>query len=131
LLSLTQATGTVQLDLITKRGYHSIRDLQSRSNGNDADETTLPQDGAYTRYYANVTIGEPGQNIQLHVDTGSSDVWVIAKDAEVNPPAFEFPKGTPGGTCEYLNHVILLSLANHLQSTSTHLQPQVGHTLVV
>ncbi|KAH8595062.1 aspartic peptidase domain-containing protein [Bisporella sp. PMI_857] len=101
LLSLTQATGTVQLDLITKRGYHSIRDLQSRSNGNDADETTLPQDGAYTRYYANVTIGEPGQNIQLHVDTGSSDVWVIAKDAEVNPPAFEFPKGTPGGTFDF------------------------------
>ena len=99
LISFTYAT--IQLDFVSKRGYITrTRGLSGRDNGNDADENSLTQDGAYTRYFANVTVGEPGQNIQLQIDTGSSDVWVIAKDADVKPPAFEFPQGTPGGTCK-------------------------------
>lgn len=32
-------------------------------------------------YYANVTVGTPGQLLQLQVDTGSSDVWMTAASA--------------------------------------------------
>lgn len=32
-------------------------------------------------YYANVTVGTPGQLLQLQLDTGSSDVWMTASDA--------------------------------------------------
>ncbi|KAF3925647.1 Barrierpepsin [Orbilia brochopaga] len=27
-------------------------------------------------FYANITLGTPGQNLRLHIDTGSSDIWV-------------------------------------------------------
>ncbi|KAG9243499.1 aspartic peptidase domain-containing protein [Calycina marina] len=96
---LSLACATVKLDFVAKRGFTSRRDtLVGHDNGDDADETSLPQDAAYTRYFANVSIGEPGQIIQLHVDTGSSDVWVIANDADVTPDPADYPQGTPGGT---------------------------------
>ena len=107
LLSFTYAT--IQLDIVGKRGYATrSHGLVGRDNGDDPDETSLSQDGAYTRYYVNVTIGEPGQNIQIQADTGSSDVWVIAKDAAVTPPAFEAVQGTPGGTCKCLVDINLV-----------------------
>jgi len=128
LLSFTYAT--IQLDIIGKRGYTTRRELVGRDNGKDADETSLSQDGAYTRYYVNVTIGEPGQNIQIQADTGSSDVWVIAKDAEVNPPAFESVKGTPGGTCKYLKYGFSGDLTNpysvDIKASSTASDPWVN-----
>lgn len=34
-------------------------------------------------YYASVGIGTPGQTQVLVVDTGSSDVWVVASDANL------------------------------------------------
>ncbi|EXJ79899.1 hypothetical protein A1O3_08184 [Capronia epimyces CBS 606.96] len=37
-------------------------------------EQTL--DNEQSLYYANVTLGTPQQSIQLHIDTGSSDLWV-------------------------------------------------------
>lgn len=37
-------------------------------------EQTL--DNLDTLYFANLTLGTPAQNLQLHIDTGSSDLWV-------------------------------------------------------
>ncbi|KAI1852041.1 hypothetical protein JX265_008154 [Neoarthrinium moseri] len=34
-------------------------------------------------YYANVAIGTPPQNVSLILDTGSSDVWVVSRDADL------------------------------------------------
>lgn len=34
-----------------------------------------------TLYWANVTIGTPAQSISLHIDTGSSDLWVNAPNS--------------------------------------------------
>ncbi|KAF1809918.1 Asp-domain-containing protein [Eremomyces bilateralis CBS 781.70] len=39
-------------------------------------------DNQETLYLANLTIGTPGQQIQLHIDTGSSDLWVNAVPSE-------------------------------------------------
>lgn len=37
-------------------------------------EQTL--DNEESLYYANLTLGTPGQSLRLHIDTGSSDLWV-------------------------------------------------------
>ena len=37
-------------------------------------EQTLDNDQSL--YYANLTLGTPGQTLRLHIDTGSSDLWV-------------------------------------------------------
>ncbi|KAI9052043.1 hypothetical protein LZ554_004297 [Drepanopeziza brunnea f. sp. 'monogermtubi'] len=34
-------------------------------------------------YFANVSVGTPGQQLQLQIDTGSSDVWVPAAEASL------------------------------------------------
>lgn len=34
-------------------------------------------------FYANVTVGTPPQHIRLHIDTGSSDIWVETADSEI------------------------------------------------
>ncbi|KAF3311194.1 hypothetical protein TWF173_008644 [Orbilia oligospora] len=34
-------------------------------------------------FYANVTVGTPPQHIRLHIDTGSSDIWVETANSEI------------------------------------------------
>ncbi|KAK6506975.1 hypothetical protein TWF481_005432 [Arthrobotrys musiformis] len=34
-------------------------------------------------FYANVTVGTPPQHIRLHIDTGSSDIWVETATSEI------------------------------------------------
>lgn len=58
---------TIDDDIPTKDGAR-IRKRQSTV------EQTL--DNLDTLYFANLTLGTPPQDIQLHVDTGSSDLWV-------------------------------------------------------
>ncbi|KAH8716893.1 candidapepsin-4 precursor [Phaeosphaeriaceae sp. PMI808] len=39
-------------------------------------------DNLETLYFANVSLGTPTQNFRLHIDTGSSDLWVNARNSQ-------------------------------------------------
>lgn len=94
---------------------HTRRDIHSRA-------TVLEQiDNSRQRgsYYANITVGTPPQPISVILDTGSSDLWILAKTADVclNPDLIkQLPGdvGCIGGTCE-INH----GLGRGLVLTST------------
>lgn len=51
---------------------HHKASLSRRQN----DIVTSNLDNEVTLYFINVTIGTPGELFQLHIDTGSSDLWV-------------------------------------------------------
>lgn len=84
----------------------SARDLTRRNVHSRA--TVLEQlDNSRQRgsYYANITVGTPPQPISVILDTGSSDLWILAKTADVclNPNLIkQLPGdvGCIGGTCE-------------------------------
>lgn len=92
LLSLTSATGTLKLGITREREVGSSQSLRRRAGTVSAP---LTEDGLFIRYYADVTIGTPGQALKLVVDTGSSDVWAVASSASICST-----KGCPQGTCE-------------------------------
>ncbi|KAF1918215.1 aspartic peptidase domain-containing protein [Ampelomyces quisqualis] len=67
-------------------------DIQRRHIGNPAEhdrlrrrtgtvQTTL--DNLDLLYFANASLGTPAQNFRLHIDTGSSDLWVNSKNAGI------------------------------------------------
>lgn len=54
-------------------------------------------------YYATVSVGTPAQDVQLVLDTGSSDAWVVASDASLcTEKKLQVYYGeTCGATCEF------------------------------
>jgi hypothetical protein len=52
--------------------YEKVRRRKRASSG--TVEQVLDNDKSL--YYANITLGTPAQPLQLHIDTGSSDLWV-------------------------------------------------------
>ena len=57
----------------------AVRDRLRRRAG--TVQATL--DNEETLYFANVTLGTPPQQFQLHIDTGSSDLWVNAQESSL------------------------------------------------
>lgn len=57
---------------------HDRARLRKRQN---VVEQTL--DNELTLYYANLTLGTPGQSLRLSIDTGSSDLWVNSAQSEL------------------------------------------------
>jgi hypothetical protein len=55
-------------------------------------------------YIAQVTVGTPGQTQTLAIDTGSSDVWMLASDADLcTDPELQsyYQTGGCASTCKY------------------------------
>jgi hypothetical protein len=57
-------------------------------------------------YYADVSVGTPSQSVSLVIDTGSSDVWVVANNANLCTSAAMQRKYGDGclKTCEDHHH---------------------------
>uniref|UniRef100_A0A060TCE1 ARAD1B15884p n=1 Tax=Blastobotrys adeninivorans TaxID=409370 RepID=A0A060TCE1_BLAAD len=74
------AAGYIQLDTVRKRDANAPPTVYDRMvKRADPHEWTLTnQDNYY--YLVNITVGDPPQEFQAHLDTGSSDLWVIDKD---------------------------------------------------
>ena len=54
-------------------------------------------------YYAEVTVGTPGQTQSLVVDTGSSDIWVVSHNADLcrSPRLQQYYQDSCDTTCEW------------------------------
>lgn len=99
LLSLTSAArvpGTLQLDIVGKREPDPSMRLRRRAGNTVA--APLTENPNFSQYYAAVEVGTPPQKISLVVDTGSSDVWVVAAEASI---CTESSNACALGTCKY------------------------------
>ncbi|KFY41100.1 hypothetical protein V494_03205 [Pseudogymnoascus sp. VKM F-4513 (FW-928)] len=54
---------------------------RTRMRKRDTLEATL--DNLQSLYFANITLGTPAQQIRVHIDTGSSDLWVNSAGSEI------------------------------------------------
>lgn len=71
----------ISLDIAKRHIPHPAkRDALRRRQSQTVTETL---DNYETLYIANISIGTPAQNFALHIDTGSSDLWVNAPNSEI------------------------------------------------
>jgi hypothetical protein len=63
---------------IQRRNIPNIIEYEKVRRRKRATQGTVEQvlDNDKSLYYANITLGTPAQSLQLHIDTGSSDLWV-------------------------------------------------------
>lgn len=63
--------------------FHDHRRLHTASISRRQDDTvTSSLENEITLYFINVTVGTPGVPFQLHIDTGSSDLWVNTPNSQ-------------------------------------------------
>ncbi|KAI9762316.1 MAG: hypothetical protein M4579_000464 [Chaenotheca gracillima] len=74
------APAVVSLDTVRRH----VRDPVHRDGLRRRAKTLLETlDNEETLYFANVSLGTPPQTLRLHIDTGSSDMWMNSPDARI------------------------------------------------
>ena len=87
LLSAVSAVQLIQrnapnvVGLATQR--RAVRNPIKRDGIRRRQTVTESLDNEATLYFANVSLGTPAQDLRLHIDTGSSDLWAIAKSSRI------------------------------------------------
>ncbi|ETN40926.1 uncharacterized protein HMPREF1541_05206 [Cyphellophora europaea CBS 101466] len=56
---------------------------RARLRRRQADTVDIDLDNELSLYFANLTLGTPPQEIRLHLDTGSSDLWVNVAESQI------------------------------------------------
>lgn len=74
------------------------RDVRMRASTFEEVITNELQRGGY---FATCSVGNPGQNLTLQLDTGSSDTWVPHVDAKACKETQGNPEGCTYGTCSW------------------------------
>lgn len=69
-----QSSGPKVVGLETERRHVSDPLARDRMRRRDTVEADL--DNEETLYFINMTVGTPARSLRLHIDTGSSDLWV-------------------------------------------------------
>lgn len=101
--TVTATNGVVQWD-ISKR--HIPNKLVRRAGA--TLEEVIKNEQTRGGYFATVKVGTPSQELTLQLDTGSSDVWVPSKSANVcakrTSPTSSNSDGCNFGTCKSIAH---------------------------
>ena len=87
LLTSISALSLVQRDAPNVVGLSTQRKVVSDPAKRDAlrrrQTVSESLDNEQTLYFANVSLGTPAQNLRLHIDTGSSDLWANANSSRI------------------------------------------------
>ncbi|KAF4972741.1 hypothetical protein FSARC_749 [Fusarium sarcochroum] len=96
--SLVSTWGLVQAQTVqwNIEGRHSQPHLARRTK--TTYEEVISNDRSQGGYFTEVTVGNPPQNITLQLDTGSSDVWVPWKCADICEDDDDGKSGCPLGS---------------------------------
>jgi len=92
LLCAVVSLGDASPKVFSMRMYRKERSILTKR---DAFSVNIGNDLAYGLYYVNASVGTPPQDVQLQIDTGSSDVWMFGTqscDSSTSPCI--------GGDCE-------------------------------
>lgn len=71
--------GVVQWDI--EKRYHPKTSFRKRATG--TQEAEITNSIARGGYFATCSVGTPGQDVILQLDTGSSDVWIPSSAAAI------------------------------------------------
>ncbi|KAI4158923.1 MAG: hypothetical protein LQ342_007020 [Letrouitia transgressa] len=78
---LDEASSSSTLELPIKRKH--IEDPVRRDALRRRAPVSQPLDNEGTLYFANISLGTPAQEVRLHIDTGSSDLWCNAPSSAI------------------------------------------------
>ncbi len=80
-LQLVQRDAPSVIGLKTQR--KAVQNPVKRDAVRRRQTVTESLDNEGTLYFANVSLGTPAQDLRLHIDTGSSDLWANSKSSQI------------------------------------------------